>query len=156
MRRDLKLGACLWLSIAGLVACGANLSPVLNIERAPVAPAAAGPHVLQVVHDAIVRALISRTWVVASDEPQSLTASVTRGGHSATVHIVYGSDAYSIHHVQSSPGLKFDGVNIHKRYNQWIDRLRVSIDAELKAVSGPSPGALPVAQPVQSDGPVQP
>jgi hypothetical protein len=138
---------CLWLSITGLVACGANLSPVLNVEHAPIIAPAGGPQALPVVHDAIIRALIARTWVVDADEPQSITASVSRSGHSATVRIVYGTNSYSIQHAGSSPGLKFDGVMIHKRYNHWVDRLRASIDQELQAVPGPPPAGQPVAAP---------
>lgn len=144
MRGDRAARICLFLAFAGL-SCGANLSPVLNIEHAPIVAPAGGPQALPVVHDAILRALSSRTWVVDSDMPQSITASVSRSGHSATVRIVYGTDSYSIGYVASSPGLKFDGALIHKRYNHWVDRLRASIDEALRAPPGQPPVGAPVA-----------
>jgi hypothetical protein len=141
-------------------ACGANLAPVLNVENAPVATATGVPPSRPVVHDAILRALASRNWQIVQDTADGIVASVTSGGHTATVHIAYDEHSYSIHYVESSPGLKYNGTEIHRRYNQWVDRLRASIRAQLAtpvvvvpAVSGqpvpvvpaPAPGSAPAA-----------
>jgi hypothetical protein len=123
-------------------ACGANLAPVLNVDNAPVVAVGGATPTKPYVRDAIVRALASRNWQIEQETPDGITASVTTGGHSATVHIQYDDRAFSIHYVDSSPSLKYDGTAIHRRYNLWIDRLRAAIRAQLA-----SPSAMPVAPP---------
>ena len=132
--------SCLTLLSA---ACGANLAPVLNVENAPVVTATGEtPATKAFVRDAIIRALSSRGWQLEQETPDGITASVSSGGHSATAQIQYDERTYSIHYVDSSPGLKYNGSSIHRRYNHWIDRLRAAIRAQL-ASSAPVPEAVP-------------
>jgi hypothetical protein len=139
-----------WLLSVALVssACGAGLAPVLNVDNAPVVTAAGVPQTRGVVHDAIVRALASRNWQLVQDTSDGIVASVTSGGHTATVHIGYDERTYSIHYVDSSPGLKYNGTAIHRRYNQWVDRLRASIRAQLTTPNAVLPlAAAPTTPP---------
>ncbi|HVR61572.1 MAG TPA: hypothetical protein VMU50_06715 [Polyangia bacterium] len=124
--RFLVLGAA--LSAAG---CGANLAPVLTINHAPVVGTPAGVDQTAYVHDAIVRAVASRGWVVAQDVPGMVVATIHREALFVTVEIPYTATDYSIIHRESSPEFKFDGQRVHKHYNHWVDRLRASITAEL-------------------------
>ncbi len=131
-----------WLLVIGLcLGCGANLAPVLQVQNAPVAPPAGVTATRVLVHDAIVRALVSRTWVVVEERADGIVAKVSSGGHDASVLVKYDEHTYSISYVSSSPGLKYDGTNIHRRYNHWIDRLRASIDQELSLLHAPPASA---------------
>lgn len=123
-------------------ACGANLAPVLNLNHVPLAGTPAGVEPSTYAHEAILRAIRSRGWVLVQDAPGVVTASIQKDVNSATVDIAYTATDYSIVHKASSPGLKFDGTRIHKHYNLWIDRLRASINQEL--TRPPVPAAPPV------------
>jgi hypothetical protein len=134
----------LLLAVALVVGCGANLAPVLDVQNAPVVtPQGVAPN-NQLVRDAIVRALANRTWSVVEERPNEIVARVSAGGHDATALVKYDERSYSITRVDSSPGLKYDGTYIHRRYNHWIDRLRASIQQELSTAQ---PGAAPAAEP---------
>jgi hypothetical protein len=135
-RRAALAGAC-WLALV-CGACGGGLAPVLNVESAPIASAGNAPPPRAFVHDAIVRALVSRNWQVEQDRPEGITATTVSGSNTATIQIQYDEHAFSIHYVASSPSLKYDGSSIHHRYNQWIDRLRVAIQAQLEVPVPPS------------------
>jgi hypothetical protein len=131
------LGAA--ISAAG---CGANLAPILNINHAPVAGTPPGADATAYVHEAIVRGVQSRGWVVAQDAPGVVVATIHKDKYFATVDIPYTAADYSIIHRESAPDFKFDGQRIHKHYNHWVDRLKASIDAALIGPGAPgAPGA---------------
>jgi hypothetical protein len=135
-----------WLLVSFLLAtagCGANLAPVLDVQNAPVITAHGVVSTPLLVRDAIVRALASRTWQIVREEKQEIEATVSAGGHSATALVQFDERSYSITRVSSSPGLKYDGTRIHRRYNHWIDRLRASINEELGRMPPPAPVASP-------------
>jgi len=129
MRRTQGLLVVLMLSLA-LGACGANMAPVLEVrdENALRAPDAS------TMYEVVRWALDAKGWRVEDERPGALLATVTAGGHWGTVEIVYDDLGYAIRHVRSSPGLKFDGVYIHKRFNLWVDRLDNAIQNRLRAV----------------------
>ena len=131
-------------------ACGFNTAKVLDINGAKVTlPAGVTPS-NEVTRAAILRALQERTWTVDGEEPNTIVASVTAGGHTATAGINYDDLTYSIKRLESSPGLKYDGVYIHRRYNQWIKNLRKTIDKQLlltTPTSGGEAGVMPPAAP---------
>jgi hypothetical protein len=135
------------------MACGASLAPVLQVDNAPVAAAPGVAVNRPFVRDAILRALASRTWSVVEERPDGIVARVSSGGHTASVLVRYDERSFSISYVDSSPGLKYDGSHIHRRYNHWVDRLRASISQELNQSSpvaaapaaAPAPAAVPPA-----------
>ncbi len=131
------------LFIAFASGCGANLAPVLDVQNAPVVTPRQVAPTRALVRDSIVRALASRNWQIVEERADEVVARVSAGGHDATVLVRYDERYFSISRVDSSPGLKYDGSYIHRRYNHWIDRLRTSIQQELSH-------AAPAAQPVQT------
>jgi hypothetical protein len=131
------------LCIAFTSGCGANLAPVLDVQNAPVVTPRQVAPTRALVRDSIVRALASRNWQTVEERADELVARVSAGGHDATVLVRYDERYFSISRVDSSPGLKYDGSYIHRRYNHWIDRLRTSIQQELSH-------AVPAAQPAQT------
>lgn len=138
LMRTLILFAALVVLASG---CGAMMAPVLDIQNAPVTtPAGVTPSIGR-TREVILRGLADRGWTIDREEGQTIIASVTAGGHQATVGIDYSADTYSIQYVASSPGLRYDGLEIHKRYNHWVDRLRASINKELARSHGQAPAA---------------
>ena len=122
------LASLRWLlSFSLLAACGGGLVPVHNIQNAPVVVPRGQTSTSVQVRDAIIRALGSRNWQLNREGPDGIVASMIVGGHSATIRIQYDEHTYSIQHVDSSPGLKFNGVAIHRNYNNWIEKLNRSI-----------------------------
>lgn len=141
--------AALFFLLFFTTACGFNKAKVLDIHDAKVTlPDGVVPSDA-VVRDAILRALAERTWTVEGEEPHTIVASVSAGGHSATAGISYDDLHYSIKRLESSPGLKYDGIEIHRRYNTWIKNLRKTIDKQLLMTSETSGGeaVLPPTEP---------
>ncbi len=134
--RLLLLGVA--LSAAG---CGANLSPVLIVSHTPITTTPPGVDGTAYVHEAILRAVVSRGWQVTQDAPGVVVATIRKEKLFATVDIPYTASDFSIVHRESAPELKFDGQHIHKHYNHWVDRLRASIVAELAGPRAPGPVA---------------
>jgi hypothetical protein len=136
-----------------LAACGGGLAPVHNV-RAPIAVA----HGQQAVRDAIMRSLLGRSWQVDREGPDGIVATIVSKGHSATVLIQFDAQSYAISYLDSSPGLKFNGAAIHRRYNDWIDRLDKTIRNQLaNSDAYPSPVVVPPsAAPPAGAYPAQP
>ncbi|HET8935904.1 MAG TPA: hypothetical protein VFN67_20795 [Polyangiales bacterium] len=136
-------------------ACGGGLVPVYNIRSAPVVTARGPGANPQEVRDAIMRALVARAWQVDREGPDGIVATVVYKGHSATVLIQYNPTAYSISYLDSSPGLKFNGAAIHRRYNEWVERLDKTIRKLLASSDGYAAQVVmpgPVMQPVPPPG----
>jgi len=119
-------------------ACGFNVAPVYDVQQAAVVTQSGAPATTEFVRAAIVRALVTKRWNVISEQPGVIVATVTSGGSSATIQIDYSATDYSIHHQESSPSMKFDGVKIHKHYNNWIKMLNNQI---IKFMGEGDPGA---------------
>ena len=147
----MRSAALLW-TIA-LIGCGSALVPVLNVGNAPVVVPRGETASRDGVRNAILRALTGRGWRVVREGSDGIVATVSSMGQSATAHIQYDDRMYSIHYVASSPGLRFDGVAIHHRYNDWIDRLDRSIRTQL--ISPPSNDVRVVVTTGATDGGVQ-
>jgi len=128
---------------------------VLDVHGAPVRVPSHVAASNQVTRAAILRALQERTWTVQAETPNTIVATVSAGGQSATASIAYDDLTYSIEHVESSPGLKYDGREIHRRYNTWIENLRKTIDKQLlHATSATTSGGE--GEPITHEPPVGP
>lgn len=119
-------------------ACGFNVAPVYDVQQAAVITASGQPTTTAFVRSVLVRALTHKRWSVVSEQPGVIVATVTSAGSSATIQIDYSATEYSIHHQESSPSMKFDGVKIHKHYNNWIKTLNNAI---IKFMGEPDPTA---------------
>lgn len=116
------------LLFTGLAACMANKAPILEIRDENALPAPDERMMSEVVHHAID----TKGWRVEDEQPGAILATVQAGGHWGTVEIVYDDLGYAIRHVRSSPGLKYDGINIHRRFNHWVERLDNAIQTRLR------------------------
>jgi hypothetical protein len=105
---------------------------------------------------AIERALVSRNWVVTARRPGELDATLVGPAFRADITIPYSQSRYSLRY-RDSHGLDYDGANIHRHYNNWMNNLRISIERELLAAPpmarATSPATTP--QPDQPQGTAQ-
>jgi hypothetical protein len=116
-------------AVALTIGCVSVVAPVSNLENQPVS--VNKPSVtLDEVGNAIVRAGASLSMTMRKVRPGLITATYTPRELSATMEIRYDSKQYSITY-KDSQGLKYDGSQIHKTYNNWVrsldDRIRVQL-----------------------------
>jgi hypothetical protein len=131
MRSNQLKNAVLFAGALALVAGCAPLVPVQNIESQPVS--ANRPASLDEIGNAIVRAGASLSMTMQKVRPGLVTATYTSRGLSATMEIRYDTRQYSITY-KDSQGLKYDGSQIHKTYNNWVRSLDSRIRVQLSTL----------------------
>jgi len=119
-----------------------NLAPVRDVRDSPIAVPRNVERSEAVVRDGIVRGLTAKGWSIEGESGPTLIASVTGGGHWAKVRIDYTAHAFSITYQDSSPGLRYDGESVHRRYNHWVHLLERAIRKQL---ANARPDAAPPA-----------
>jgi len=115
----------LFLGAIGSTTGGCGTAPVLEITR----QTAIVDHVA--IAGAIERGLADKGWRVESHTLGTYIAAINAGQHFARIEVAYDQEAYRIRHVETSPGLKFDGHKVHRRYNRWVSQLDAVIMREL-------------------------
>jgi len=122
------------VGVAGAAAAliiGCVVAPVVNVANQPVLTNRAAS--LDEIGNAIVRAGVSLNMQMLKVEPGLITATYTPRGPSATMEIRYDTKQYSITY-KDSRGLRYDGAEIHKKYNIWVRNLDSRIRAQLSAL----------------------
>ncbi len=116
---------------AGAIAMvGCNRSqPVLNFEGSPVTTYS-GKKDLKEIKRAIILTGTRIGWQMQPAGPGHIVGTIFNRGHMAKVDIKYNTENYSITYKDSS-NLLYDGANIHRNYNRWVDRLNRNIRAEI-------------------------
>lgn len=109
-----------------VVACA---QAVRNVNQAPIAATKANL-ALEDVTKSIIRAAGSLGWRVKVDKPGHIAASIALRTHTATVDITYNTETYDIKYSDST-NLGYDGTNIHKNYNGWIQNLERDTNFQL-------------------------
>ena len=110
---------------------GCRSAPIYNVDNAPVDISA--KHSSKDIKKAIRRAGISLGWVIKDKKPGQLIGTLNLRTFTAIVDIRYNNKTYSITY-KDSVGLNYDGTNIHKNYNSWIQNLNRSIQGQLAAL----------------------
>ena len=119
------------LAIAGLLLmAGCRVTPVHNVSDAPVSTLSGGQPTLDEMKQAITRAGVNLGWVMREQSPGMIEGRLALRDHLAVVEIPYSRSGYSIRY-KDSRNLNYDGENIHKNYNGWVQRLDQSIKAQL-------------------------
>lgn len=117
-------------AVALIIGC-APLAPVQNIDSDEVTTNR--PATLDEVGNAIVRAGASLNMQMHKVRPGLISATYAVRGLSATMEIKYDSKHFSITY-KDSQGLKYDGTQIHKNYNGWVQNLDNRIKAQLSTL----------------------
>lgn len=88
------------------------------------------------VSRAIKSALAGRTWVVSSEQPGRINATLNLRSHVARIAITYDATSIRIAYV-SSENLKYKEKNgkrsIHSNYISWIGNLVTDISRQLQS-----------------------
>ena len=111
--------------------CRGNL-PVYNVSDAPVAASRANPS-LDDVGKAIQRAGAALSWQMRQTKPGHILGTLVVRTHTAVVDVYYNVKSYSIQY-KESVNLNYDGRNIHRNYNMWIEDLDKGIRAQLSTL----------------------
>jgi hypothetical protein len=123
---------CKFIAVIGVgLMLGCAATPVYNVESAPVVtnkPASA-----QDVEKAIIRAGAGLGWQMIAKGPGRIEGVLALRTHRAVVDITYDAKKYSIKY-KDSQDLNYDGTNIHRNYNGWIQNLDKGIRAQLSTI----------------------
>jgi hypothetical protein len=109
---------------------GCASQPVYTVSDAAVI-ASKQSVTLDEVSKAIVRAGAGLGWQMNETEPGHIVGTLNLRNHTAVVDVTYDIKSYR---VLGQHNLQYDGTNIHRNYNGWIQRLDQAIRAELTAI----------------------
>lgn len=113
-----------------LLLSGCRTSPVYNVSDAPVSTLAGGQPTMEQMKQSITRAGAGLGWTMREISPALIEARLHLRDHIAVVEIPYTTTSYSIRY-KDSQNLNYDGENIHKNYNGWVQRLDQHIRAQI-------------------------
>ena len=111
-----------------LILAGCTSNPILNIENAPIEIEA--KHSSKDIKKAIIRAGAGLGWQMKFKKKGHIVGTLYLRKHVAAVDITYTKNSYNITY-KSSQNLDYDGTNIHRNYNGWIQNLNRQIQAQL-------------------------
>jgi hypothetical protein len=127
MKRTFWRGLLAACAAAALAAC---VQPIYNVKSAPVeAPGGKAPTMAE-VEKAIVRAGSGLGWRMQPVTPGHVVGTLNLRTHTAVVDITYDTRTYNITY-KDSQELGYDGTNIHKNYNGWVQNLDKGIRTQL-------------------------
>jgi hypothetical protein len=123
--------AVLCASAVFLIGCNKTV-PLINYENSPIVTVG-GKADMDKIKKAIIVAGTRIGWQMQPVTDGHIVGSLFTRGHMAKVDIKYNQDTYSITYKDSS-NLLYDGSEIHRQYNNWVDRLNRQIRAELSSI----------------------
>lgn len=112
-------------------ALGCGVAPIYNVTNQAIVTAGAKPKTLEEIRAAIVEGGKARGWTMTEIGPGHLEAKLHVRVHVAVVDIKYSTTSYSITY-KDSKDLKYDGTDIHRNYNSWVQNLQSEIEKRLK------------------------
>lgn len=115
-----------------MLVAGCAGTPVHNVSGAPVETNSRNVS-LDSVENAIRRAGASLGWQMRTIKPGLMVGTLNVRNHSAVVDVAYNTKSYNITYKDSS-NLNYDGTNIHKNYNSWVQNLDNKIRVELSTL----------------------
>ena len=116
-----------FIMTASLMGCRTN--PVYNVEGAPIT--ISHKHTNVDVEKSIIRAGATLGWQMKRVGKGHIVGTLHLRDHVAVVDITFDSKIYNIKY-KSSVNLKYDGTNIHKNYNGWVQNLDRAIQAQFQ------------------------
>jgi len=118
------------LVLVGVLLSGCGAGKVYNVAKPTVEQSCTKVQ----MKNAIVAALQHFRWLVIEDTDGKLVAEYRRGKIMAKIAITYTASSYEINYVDSE-NLKYDGENIHSKYNGWIRNLEKEIENNLAKIA---------------------
>jgi hypothetical protein len=117
------------LSLTMTMLVGCRSDAVYNVEDAAVVSSVDNVS-LDAVKKAIMRAGGGLGWVMKDAGAGKMIGTLSLRKHVAVVDIDYSTKSYSIRY-KDSQELNYDGTNIHKNYNGWVQNLQRGIQTQL-------------------------
>ncbi len=122
-----------FLALIMTLGMGCRTALVHNVEKSPVSLYGDTQPTLQQIEKAIGTAGARLGWKIKAVSPGVMVGTLHKRTHLAVVDITYNTKEYNITYRNSS-NLKYDGTNIHKTYNLWVQNLDKSINAEISTL----------------------
>ena len=113
-----------------LLVAGCTSRPIVNVTDQPVVTAPGKQLTAEQVKYAIVSAGTGLGWVMTPVSPGLISGRLSLRDHVAVVDVRYTTKTYSITY-KDSTNLNYQGGQIHKNYNGWIENLDRDIRAAL-------------------------
>jgi len=113
---------------AALAAC--TIQPIYNVKGAAVETPGGKPPTLAEVEKAVVRAGTALGWKMQPVRPGVMVGTITLRRHTAIIDVTFDTRTFNITY-KDSVELDYDGTNIHRNYNGWIQNLDKGIRAQL-------------------------
>ncbi len=110
---------------------GCRAAPIYNVTSAPIE--VTNKHSSKDIRKAIQAAGIGLGWIMKAKKAGHIVGTLNLRTFTAIVDIRYNNKTYSITY-KDSVGLNYDGTNIHKNYNGWIQNLNRHIQAQLSTI----------------------
>ena len=114
-----------------IILAGCKSNPIFNVVNAPIEISA--KHSSKDINKAIKRAGAGLGWQMKTKNTGHIVGTLYIRTHVAIVDIKYSKKAYSITY-KDSQNLNYDGTNIHKSYNLWVQNLNRQIQAQLYTI----------------------
>jgi len=115
------------------LALGCTSNPIYNVQQAPIPSVTDKKLSMEDVSKAIIRAGTGLGWQMRQVKPGHIIGTLNLRRHTAVVDVTYDTKSYSIVYKDSS-NLNYDGSNIHRNYNGWIQNLDRAIRSQLIAI----------------------
>jgi hypothetical protein len=122
----------LLFSLLVLFTTGCTSHPLYNVDDAAIVTGKTEAS-MDEIKNAVVRAGASLGWSMKPAGAGHLIGTLHLRKHVAVVDIKYNTKTYSIMY-KDSVNLNYDGKNIHRNYNGWIQNLNHAIQAQLSAI----------------------
>ncbi len=120
---------CILVASAALVLIGCTSRPIVNVQAAPTEFGGKPPTMVE-VERAILRAGVQMDWRMQVVRPGLIVGTRTWSTHVAVVEVTYTIKAYDITY-KDSTNLGYDGTNIHRNYNYYVQELDKGIRGQL-------------------------
>ncbi len=118
-------------SIVLFIGCGSG-TQIVNYQNSPI-QASAGKKNQENIRRAIILAGTSTGWQMQEVSKGVIIATRFSSGRMAKVDINYTTESFNITYKDSS-NFHYDGTNIHKTYNSWVEQLHKTIAENLSTM----------------------
>ena len=121
--------ALLTFILLGFVGISGCLAPLVNVTDSAVTTGSERSASIKELGEAVVKASGSLGWRMQRITAGHIVGTLFLRSQMAAVDITFNEDTYSINYKNSS-NLKYDGEEIHRKYNGWIKKLDNAINRE--------------------------
>lgn len=132
MQLQFKSAYIFLISLLVVFAGGCTSNPVYNVESASVITGKTDVS-MDEVKKAIIRAGGTLGWSMNAVSLGHVIGTLKLRKHVAVVDIKYDTKTYSIMY-KDSTNLGYDGKNIHRNYNGWVQNLNNAIRVQLNTL----------------------